>query len=535
MTESALNESHDWTGEWWLPDDPEKKVPGVLSYSPENGLRLRLIGGWDYHVTRPGKNGSTIVTDSLQRWPMVLGTGDGKAITLLSASVVTARSFGFGSVFGAPEKLELRADTALVGVYMEAPNEVAFTAASANVEGLTVWSRRTGIKETHHWGSGPDTVSGEIQLTRLSPLTVDVGPLTVKLSHFSWQPYSDRSRAETLTRVRESEVIRFEHAESQSLEYWTDLLDGVADLMSLSTLRACGIISMRVYFPSKPDDWPEEHPMQGHPHEVTVFKVGVVKPKPDAKAIELRDYVLTLDDIPFEELIPRWLDVRDTFAAARSMILGLRYVRTGYIETRVVTAVAAAESMHRALDPAPPIPPEEFKQIRKTLLQAVPPERKSWLADRLNEHSNVPTLKQRLLELVERVGDAGQRLVHEADVWAKAARDARNNLAHVGTTENDLEHMHAVAEVTAGAVVLNLLHELGAPQDRLQKAVDENPVLSHAARLAREVICDDHSIVMQIAALNVTVVDDKEAPPAADVRGIDAADEPRRTTSSDSK
>lgn len=89
MTESSLNESRDWTGEWWLPDDPEKKVPGVLSYSPEKGLRLSLIGGWDYHVTRPGKNGSTIVTDSLQRWPMVLGTGDGKAITLLSVSVVT--------------------------------------------------------------------------------------------------------------------------------------------------------------------------------------------------------------------------------------------------------------------------------------------------------------------------------------------------------------------------------------------------------------------------------------------------------------
>jgi hypothetical protein len=255
----------------------------------------------------------------------------------------------------------------------------------------------------------------------------------------------------------------------------------------------------------------------------------VVEPKPDDTAIDLRGYVLTLDDIPFEALMPRWLDVRDTFAAARSMILGLRYVRTGYIETRVVTAVAAAESMHRALDPAPPIPPDEFKQIRKTLLQAVSPERKSWLADRLNEHSNVPTLKQRLLELVERVGEAGQRLVHKADVWAKAAKDARNNLAHVGTAENDLEHLHAVAEVTAGVVILNLLHELGVPQERLQKAVDENPVLSYAARLAREVLCDDHSTVMQIAALNVTVVDDTEAPAAADVRGIEAADEPAPT------
>jgi hypothetical protein len=514
VTESALNEARDWTGEWWLPDDPETKLPGVLSFSPDEGLRLRLIGGWDHIVTHPGQNGSTIVTDELKRWPMVLGTADGKAITLLSVSVVTAKSYGLGGLFGPADKLELGASTGLVGVYMDAPDEPAFIAASADVEDLTVWSRRSGIGETHHWGADPDSLWGEIRLSRLSPLSVETGPLTVKLSHYSWPPFSERSRSQTLTRVKESQVIRFERQEPQPLEYWIDLLDGMADLISLSTLRACGIVSMRVYFPSKPDDWPEDHPMQGHPHEVEIYKIRVVKPKPDNEALDLRNYVLTLDDVPFERLLPRWLEVRDTFAAARSMILGLRYVRTGYIETRVVTAVAAAESMHRALKPAPPIPPDEFARIRKTLLEVVPSERKTWLADRLNEHSNVPTLKERLLHLVDRVGVAGQRLVHDPAIWAKAAKDARNNLAHVGTAENDLEHLHAVAEVTAGVVILNLLYELGVPQDRLNKAVEQHPVLSHAARLAREVLCDDHSIVMQIAALNVTVVDDKDAPPA---------------------
>jgi len=525
VTESPLNEARDWTGEWWLPDDPNTKVPGVLSFSPDEGLRLRLIGGWDYQVTHPGENGSTIVTDELKQWQMVLGTGDGEAMTLLGVGVVTARSHGFGGLFGPPAKLELRAGIGLVGVYMDDPDEAAFVAASAHVEDLTVWSRRSGIEETHHWGSDPDSVSGEIRLSRLSSLSVEAGPLTVKLSHFSWQPYSELSRSRTLTRVQESQVIRFEREEPQPLEYWTELLDGMADLMSLSTLRACGIVSMRVYFPSKPDDWPEGHPMQGHPHKVDIYRIRVVKPKPNDKALDLRNYVLTLDDVPFEQLLPRWLEMRDTFAAARSMILGLRYVRTGYIETRVVTAVAAAESMHRALEPAPPIPPDEFKRIRKTILEAVPPERKTWLADRLNEHSNVPTLKERLLQLVERVGVAGQRLVHDPAVWAKAAKDARNNLAHVGTAENDLEHLHAVAEVTAGVVVLNLLHELGVPQDRLRKAVEENPVLSHAARLAREVLCDDHSITMRIAILNATVVDDKSLPPT-ETPAVDEAREP---------
>ena len=110
--------------------------------------------------------------------------------------------------------------------------------------------------------------------------------------------------------------------------------------------------------------------------------------------------------------------------------------------------------------------------------------------------------------------------MHDPELWAKAAKDARNDLAHVGTAENDLEHMHAVAEVTAGVVILNLLHELGVPQDRLQKAVEENPVLSYAGRLAREVLCNDHSMVMQIAALNVTVVDAEQEPVPMEVDAV---------------
>lgn len=514
MTESPLNESREWTGHWWLPDNPDQKVPGVLSFSPDKGLRLDLIGGWKYGVTVPGENGSTIVTGDLQSWPVVVGFGDGKGITLLGVRVASAKSFGGpGGWLGAPDKLRLRASTALVGVHMDDPADPAFIAASADVEDLTTWSRRGGIKHKIRWGAKPGEVSGKIISRRLSPLAVETGPLTVKLSHYTWLPFSQESRAQRVSRVRESQVIRFERQDPQPYEYWMDLLDGMADLMSLSTLRACGLISIRMFLPPTPDEWPDGHPMKDQPHEVTVYTRRLVKPRPDDKALDLRSFVLTLDDLPFEELLPKWLEARDTFAAARSMILGLRYVRNGYIETRVVTAVAAAESMHRALDPAPPIPPAEFAELRKLLFDAIPKERKAWLSDRINKHSNVPTLKQRLLELVERVGDAGNELVHDPEVWAKAARDARNNLAHVGTADNDLEHLHVVAEVSAAVVILNLLHELGVPQERLLKAVREHPDLSHAARLAREVLCDDHSVVVQIAALNVTVVGDKEDAP----------------------
>ena len=129
---------------------------------------------------------------------------------------------GLGAMFRAPDKLELRANTALLGVHMDDPDEAAFIAASAHVEDLTVWSRRTGIEKKIFFGSKADKVSGRIELSRLSPLSVDAGPLTVKLSHFAWQPFSEESRAQRATRVRESQVIRFEREDPQPLEYWLE-------------------------------------------------------------------------------------------------------------------------------------------------------------------------------------------------------------------------------------------------------------------------------------------------------------------------
>lgn len=507
MTETALNELQDWSGEWWLPQGPDNKVPGVLSYSPEKGLVLRLIGGWPYSVTRPGENGSTIITDELQSWPVVLGVGDGKLISLLGVHVATARTFSIGRMLDGPDKLDLRASVALVGVHMDDFDEAAFTSASAHIEQMNVWSRRSGVEVTDFFGPERD-LSGTIALRHLDPLQVTMGPLSARLGHHAWYPYTEQTRSQNLTRVREHEVISFQHEEPQTFEYWLELLTGMADLMSLSTLRACGIISMRVFLPPTPEAWPENHPMRDQPHEITVYRIGIAKPKPNEKSLDLRSHVLTLDDLPFDQLLPRWLEVGSKFSAARRMILGLRYVRDGYVETRVVTAVAAAEAMHRALEPAPPIPKDEFKQLRATLLDVVTPERKAWLRERITSHSNVPTLKGRLLDLVDRLGEAGRLLVHDPETWAKAAKDARNHLAHVGSATTDLNHLHAVAEVTAGVVILNLLHELGVPQDRLLKAVREHPDLSHASKLARKVLCNDDSIVIQIAAL---VAADEEA------------------------
>lgn len=48
-----LDEPGEWWGLWWLPEDPDQQVPGILRYSPDDGPLLSLIGAFEDRVMWP--------------------------------------------------------------------------------------------------------------------------------------------------------------------------------------------------------------------------------------------------------------------------------------------------------------------------------------------------------------------------------------------------------------------------------------------------------------------------------------------------
>lgn len=486
MDTPMSHEPREWAGEWWLPASPEDKVPGILKYDPDEGLLLRLIGGWEYRVTKEVSPGRTTILHETQKWPVVLGQADGKYMTLIDLGVSEVRSFSMSALFGVPDKLVLQAATALEGCHLVDPSQPEFIRGEVTVENLTAWSRRSGvgIKSNHFVEIGESL--GNITATRLPTIECSLGNgITVQLATVEWFPYREEYRAETKAHIREHASVRFLAETPLSLSDLTGYMSSIGDLISMSALMACGIISMTVYLPPTPDNFPAKHPKRDKPHEVNIYQQRITKPAPERPARELRNMVLALEDLPFEDLIPRWFEQASRFNAARSMILGLRYVTGGYLESAVVTAVAAAESFHRSLELKPPLSEEAFKSLRRTALGSADPEHKQWLSDRLMK--NEPTLTQRLLHLVERPGGFMSELVPDPKTWAKRAGGARNSIAHVGATERyDLDEMNAIVEVTSSVVVVNLLYDLGMPQHRLEEGIKEHPALSYAARLAKK-------------------------------------------------
>jgi len=114
------------------PDDPDNKVSGILTYDPSEGIRLRLIGGWPYIVTKPGENGA-VLFPAEERWTAVLGIADSKYVTLLDTYVLSATT-RLATILSGAEKLELGATTLLVGFHLADPEDHAFVAGIVTVQ-----------------------------------------------------------------------------------------------------------------------------------------------------------------------------------------------------------------------------------------------------------------------------------------------------------------------------------------------------------------------------------------------------------------
>ncbi|MEV4689468.1 hypothetical protein MRBLWH3_003652 [Microbacterium sp. LWH3-1.2] len=454
----------------------------MLSFEPDDGLTLRLIGGWSIDYEEPTE--SVIVTaNRMPQAPLIHGVSRGELITLADVFFTKMERFRVGHR-GPADSTIAHAETALVGCHLDDADSTVFEGAIATIENMSSWSRLSGMRSEVGRDDDGRRTSG-ITNVQVGPLVAEIGDVTATLFHMLWLPQSEFTRWGTRESLRETASLQITSGQPRSLAGWTEELRSAGDLISLCGLTACGLLSIRLLLPATPERYREGDPRASVRNEVYVVQKRITQPNPTASALEARHFVVTLDDFDFETLMQRWFEVRETFSAARGMILGLKYVPGGYVETQLIAAVAAAESMHRALAPASPIDDDKYRRLRKLLVDATPPELVTWVRDRLPR--NEPSLKDRLLDLARRPGEFMSTLVPDAEKWARAARTSRDQLAHTGETKaQSVEQMAAVSEVTAAVVALNLLFELGAPIDALAEALSAQPDLRIACDFGQE-------------------------------------------------
>jgi hypothetical protein len=477
-----LSSEDSWRGRFWLPEHPDDIQRGILTYTPDKGLRLVLIGGFTDNVWLPTENPHTrVLSSGTRRWPLIHGAVGNQRATLIDCVAVSSSSYFMGREVA---EQEIRAQVCLLGVLLTDPGAQVFSEVSVEIENLTGWdSRPDMVWKIEQPEAGRRPTRWEISVEPAEPRTVTIGDLTVELHRWYRLPSYDSRRGRLEAATFAVSHFTLSSTEPKSVDVWMETAGVLQDLITLAMDTPCAVLKAEV----KPTDELKNDPNSAVRNQVVVYARHVVNGDPDASGAEGWDapFILGVEGVAYEDVVTRWFKTHDRFRVACDMILGLIYRSEGYIQTQLITAVAAAEAFHQALRMKPPMPNSEFNKLKKALLAVVPDSRKRWLSEKLGR--NAHTLKNRLTDLAARPDSRVMaELLPNPEGWASAAKDARNVVAHGGKGNNDIVLMHAITEVTLAVVIVNLFHELRIPSERLMQSLTSTGRLTRAARLARE-------------------------------------------------
>lgn len=82
MTNNPLNldESAEWAGLWWLPEEPDKRVPGTLRYDGEGHVMLSIIGAFEDRITSNPAPGLTLYHEGTRTWDVIHGVAEQRGL-----------------------------------------------------------------------------------------------------------------------------------------------------------------------------------------------------------------------------------------------------------------------------------------------------------------------------------------------------------------------------------------------------------------------------------------------------------------------
>lgn len=481
MTDYLSSEA-TWRGQFWLPGQSgENDQQGILTYKPDAGVTLSLVGGFDAGSVTGLASVTPAFRERSGRFSVIHGVAGGKSVTLLDC-IITRSTQGMFSPQARDQ--EIHAQQLLVGVLLHDPDSQTFSGLTLELENLTAWDVNDKITvQTEGDSTVPSERKWKVTVEPAEPLIANVDGLTVELRRRHSAPSGETQRHGLDVSMFAASSFRITSSEPKSLDGWDDIGKLFQDLLTFAMDSPCAVLFQSL----TPSEALLNDPAAQARNDIVLYAQHVIVGDPTASSPERRIALFTLatEGIEFGTFIPLWFQVYNQFKVTFEMILGLHYVNGGYLQTDLITAVGAAEALHEGLGFDPPMPKTEFKTLKKTLLEHVPENHKQWLSDKLGH--NTRTLHTKLLKLAETPdAEVMSRLLPNPEAWAKATKKERNPVAHGGKNmSSDVKLLSAIVKMTTAVVYLNLLHQLGIQKERLMFAVYDNPTLASAARLAQ--------------------------------------------------
>lgn len=328
-------------GWWWLPETPQHRVPGFISWSPHDAGLLRLVGQLvpDVVDEEPRPDGTTQRrrrrADFSSPIPLIHGESAQDAYTLTNcfrtASVGWSTSMPSEDVF---------AGKVIKGAWMPDP-EITVDHAWFKIRGLTEWVNITGFDV----GSEPDPrdhghLFGSARLRSHDSIDMDCEGTRIRLVH---------SVSESIglaeTSLGQAWILGVEATEPTPLAQLIGFASHVQDLLTIATGVPATFDSVKLTHPDV-----RYHLLdgaEGERRELDYFSTWLVRRKPnDAEVHPSALMNFSFGDLRIDGL-KRWLATAEEFRGELNRVMATKYSDKMFLDDRIMNLCSVIDAFGR--------------------------------------------------------------------------------------------------------------------------------------------------------------------------------------------
>jgi hypothetical protein len=468
-------ESFECEGFWRTREQPDDELPGILSFDPHKGLRLKVSGKFRRQV--PSSKFTLLPSRTIE--PSIQGfTQDGKHITLLNCSSPGSRMNIPGyEVTSYYVELMLMSDREQS---YSSLGDVEFQVVDVNFLHLEEW---LGVSPIEHSYGEIKTEQGkeevvETKFTHKLGRIIPLVDLTDSILSYHFSVHVDPIGLRSIREVHWKQNTFLEIKPFSNPKSWDWFLDKINGLQSFLAIFASEAIHPKIIKAYgeilTPEDVSIPNPVT-HIYYANPYQRLITDISPLSILVSARNF----GKEALQTVVKAWFDNVDYIKPLSELFLGLLYNRQ-FSQFTLLALTQALEGYHRKRFSGYYLSDEEYEPFKAQLIAAIPPAlpdpMKQSMINGAIKYSNQYSLVKRLKELLRLFDKELQQLMRlDTDFLVKVV-STRNQYTHREPSASDSIFVGKELEranTRLGAFVMMLIfRELGVSTQLMKQALE---------------------------------------------------------------
>jgi ApeA N-terminal domain 1 len=408
-------DNFQFTGLWWLPENPNGAIPGTLTFQGDDNARLSLIGSF---------RDLSAIHEAFQP-PLIHGiTATGKQIALYLCSEVETK-FSSGGFLTS----EFAARMVFMGHHFGTPEEMVFRRAAVSYDRLSDWAWLSGFQSSIE----PNANSGIPQKYTLEysypePHEININGLVLR---FEPTFHGEVALIDHYD-LRQEMFIEVEPLIPTSFNgFISNILYHIQNFISLGVGRP--VYPRSLNFILSPQAEAPDQTIDAAP--VIQVYCPIRRGIPD-KPMHPSEMLFSFAAIreQYQQCLEHWFAKAPILKPVYDLYFSTLYGSDMYGESKFLSLAQALETYHRRIFGGNPLPPEQFASLKDALIKVVQGFKLSHDAymsymGKL-EYMNEFSLRKRVREVLKSCGAPVSILIPNKKAFTDRFVDTRNYLTH---------------------------------------------------------------------------------------------------------